>query len=159
MALEIERKFLVDLSKVDLSKAKDIKKIKQGYLVNTPEQVIRLRIIDNGCFCDNAYLTIKGATDNITRSEFEFEIDSVEALNLFSTIKEYISKTRYVFNIKGSIWELDIFHDNNEGLVIAEIELASEDQVFEKPEWILEEVSQDYRYFNNNLLKNPFINW
>ncbi len=159
MALEIERKFLVDLSKVDLSKAKDIKKIKQGYLVNTPEQVIRLRIIDNGCFCDKAYLTIKGATDNITRSEFEFEIDSVEALNLFATIKEYISKTRYVFSVKGSIWELDIFHDNNEGLVIAEIELASEDQVFEKPDWILEEVSQDYRYFNNNLLKNPFINW
>lgn len=159
MALEIERKFLVDLSKVDLSKAKDKKIIKQGYLVNSKEQVIRVRIIDNGCFCNDAFITIKGATDNITRSEFEFEIDSVEAENLFSTIKENITKTRYIFNVKGSVWELDIFHGDNEGLVVTEIELSSEDQKFEKPDWILEEVSLDYKYFNNNLLKNPYNKW
>ena len=155
MALEIERKFLVDLSKVDLSKAIAQKNIKQGYLVNSKEQVIRVRLVDN----KEAYLTIKGSTNNITRSEFEFSINYQEADNLFSTIEESISKTRYIFDINGSIWELDIFHDNNKGLVIAEIELSSEDQKFEKPDWILEEVSLDYKYFNNNLLKNPYNKW
>ncbi len=153
MAIEIERKFLVDMGK--LPKLDCGIKILQGYLLaHSPS--IRIRIADN-----KAFLTIKGKpTNNISRSEFEYEIPLSDGLELLKECKELIiSKTRYEIMVENHLWELDIFEEENKGLIIAEIELESEDEPFALPSWVNVEVSNDMRYTNANLISHPYREW
>lgn len=153
MGLEIERKFLVDTSK--LPPLVNGIKISQGYLLaHSPS--IRIRIAG-----DKAFLTIKGKPNsNISRSEFEYEIPLSDGLELLKECKELIvSKTRYKIMVENHLWELDIFEEENKGLVVAEIELSSEDESFTLPPWVTVEVSNDMRYTNANLISKPFSKW
>ena len=154
MGKEIERKFVIDRA---AWKALDGGvHFKQGYLNSQKERVVRVRI--EGTI---AKLTIKGATTGVTRSEFEYSIPVEDATALLDNLCEQplIDKHRHKEVHYGKTWEIDVFHGLNEGLVVAEIELASEDEQFEKPSWVVEEVSSDARYFNSNLLKAPFSTW
>lgn len=153
MAIEIERKFLVDISK--LPPLTNGIKISQGYLLaHSPS--IRIRIAGN-----KAFLTIKGKpTNNISRSEFEYEIPLSDGLELLKECKELIiSKTRYEIMYENHLWELDIFEEENKGLIVAEIELSSEDESFTLPSWVTMEVSNDTRYTNANLISHPYSKW
>ena len=154
MAQEIERKFLV----ADPSFLKPLtgSQIKQGYIAGKERSAARIRIRDSG-----AFLTLKSETRGITRSEFEYEIPLADAEEMLETLcaPPHIEKTRYVVEWKGHTWEIDVFHGGNEGLIVAEIELATADQAFEKPPWLGREVSQDARYFNSNLAHCPCGDW
>jgi len=148
MATEIERKFLVKGEFMHLS-VKQIK-ITQTYLSIDPDKTIRLRLKDN-----KAFLTIKGRSEenSIVRNEWEFPIpysDAVEMMEICLPGK--IVKTRYLIPSGIHTFEVDVFHDKHEGLVIAEIELGSENETFEKPEWLGEEVTGNPRYYNANLI-------
>ena len=153
MFQEIERKFLVNGDfKAEAFKATDII---QGYLSHRP--TVRVRVKG-----DRGYLTIKGKRTGISRFEWEKEIAKDEALALLQLAKSgRIEKTRYlVKNTDGRhTWEVDEFHGDNEGLVVAEIELESENEPFDRPAWLGEEVTCDARYYNSKLLKNPYKNW
>lgn len=154
MSMEIERKFLVT---GDAWKALGTAtSIRQGYLSSHPDRVVRVRIEG-----DVATLTIKGKTQGISRGEWEYEIPLEEADALLGNLCErpLIEKTRTRILHAGMVWEVDTFYGDNEGLVVAEIELESEAQAFDKPEWIAAEVSSDPRYYNANLLKHPFNQW
>ena len=154
MGKEIERKFLVK-GEAWKSLAKG-RHYRQGYLNSAKERTVRIRTID-----DKAFLTVKGPTVGVTRPEFEYPIpfeDCTAMLDLLAE-KPIIEKTRYKIPMGNHVWEVDEFFGVNAGLVVAEIELASEDEAFEKPEWIGEEVSGDPRYFNSNLVKHPFTTW
>jgi adenylate cyclase len=154
MPEEIERKFLV---KNDSFKSfgKPFH-IHQGFLCTEKERVVRVRIQG-----DVAYLTIKGITKGITRAEYEYEIPIADAKYMLENlcIRPTIEKYRFKINVEGFTWEVDEFQGDNEGLVIAEIELESAGEEFPKPAWIGEEVSNDPRYYNVNLVKNPYKNW
>jgi CYTH domain-containing protein len=156
MALEIERKFLVHHEGWNQIKNNCKQKlIRQGYLSTDPEKTIRVRISGN-----EAFLTIKGKNEGAVRSEFEYTIpldDAAQLLNHFCTGE--LSKTRFLFPHGNHTWEIDVFSGKNEGLIVAEIELQSENESFEKPDWIAAEVTQDKRYFNSNLVKQPFCEW
>ena len=157
MAKEIERKFLVcgDYSK----EVFESHHIVQGYLCHVTGKTVRVRILDG-----KAILTIKGPSDSsgIGRFEWEKEITLQDAEDLL-TIAEpgLVDKTRHlVRNLDGvHVWEIDEFHGDNEGLVVAEIELGSADEDFIRPEWLGEEVSMDRRYFNSSLIRHPFKDW
>ena len=154
MAKEIERKFLV---KPGAWSPRDAGiHFKQGYLNAQKERVVRVRIEG-----EKAKLTIKGVTTGVTRSEFEYAIPVEDAAVLLDNLceKPLIDKHRHKEVHGGKTWEIDVFHGDNEGLVVAEIELTSESEAFVRPGWLGEEVSSDPRYFNSNLLKNPFKNW
>lgn len=154
MALEIERKYLVDLEK--LGTLENGSRIKQGYLSTNKEAVVRVRVKN-----DKAYLTIKGSNIGVTRLEFEYEIPLDEANEMLNKLcqKPVIDKTRYLINHENHIWELDIFYGENEGLVVVEVELSSEDETIILPSWVKEEVTTDARYYNSNLMKLPFKDW
>ncbi len=155
MAMEIERKFLVDKSRWTPSSKGD--SIRQGYLSKEPERTIRIRIRN-----DKGFITIKGKNDEegLSRLEFEYEIPTQDAEAMLKLcLRPVLEKTRYVENIDGHVWELDEFYGDNEGLLVAEIELSSKDEKFTKPEWILEEVTGDARYYNSSLLSNPYKLW
>jgi len=150
---EIERKFLVDTT-IWQPTGKGTN-IKQGYLSVDFERVIRVRIAG-----ERAFLTIKGKVTNITRAEFEYEIPVTEAEQLLTLcIYNPIEKTRYVEYKLNLVWEIDVFEDDNKGLVLAEVELDKEDQKIEIPNWAGEEISQDFRYFNSWLSQNPYSTW
>jgi len=157
MFQEIERKFLV---KGDFMKeAVEATEIKQGYLCGGSGVSVRARVRG-----DKGYLTIKGKRNvsGISRFEWEKEITAEEANALLGLVEGgLIEKTRYlVKNTDGKhTWEVDVFHGDNEGLIVAEIELAGEADTFDKPDWLGEEVSDDYRYYNSQLLRNPYKNW
>jgi CYTH domain-containing protein len=154
MAKEIERKFLV---KRDLWKPRDEGTwYKQGYLNSQKERVVRVRIAGT-----KAMLTVKGLTKGVSRSEFEYPLPVEDAAVLLDQICEQpvIEKHRHKETHGGHTWEIDVFHGENDGLVVAELELTSESEAFERPAWIGEEVSSDPRYFNSNLLKNPYKDW
>lgn len=154
MAKEIERKFLVKGTEFKtLAKGTSYR---QGYLSTVKERTVRVRTID-----DKGYLTIKGITVGATRVEYEYEIPAGEADDMLSNLceKPLIEKNRYKIPFAGLTWEVDEFFGDNDGLIVAEVELESEEQKFEKPDWIGEEVTSDPRYFNSNLTKNPFKNW
>ena len=153
MAQEIERKFLVRTDEWrSLAKAT---RYRQGYLSSLKERVVRVRTID-----DKGFLTIKGINEGLTRLEFEYDIPLADADNLLDLCeKPIIEKTRSKIPLGGLVWEIDEFFGDNAGLIVAEVELESEDQAFEKPSWIGVEVSGDPRYFNSNLIKNPFTTW
>ena len=154
MAIEIERKFLV--KKKPFSIAKRSLKINQGYIINEKSKVIRVR--EKG---DDYFLTIKGNNIGISRLEYDFPISKEDAKELiFHFCKTtLIEKTRHYIEHKGHTWEVDEFHGKNNGLIVAEIELESEDEKFEIPDWVGEEVTQDDRYYNMNLAIHPFTSW
>lgn len=153
MAKEIERKFLVDVDK--WNKTGVAVKMQQGYLSVQDKKTVRVRIAGN-----HAYLTIKGNLNGITRDEFEYEIPVRDASQLMTMcIGNTVEKTRYVEEFEGKVWEVDVFEGANIGLVVAEIELESEIEVFVKPHWVLNEVSTDGRYFNFNLSQMPYSKW
>lgn len=154
MGTEIERKFLIKGN--DWKKNSKAVLFRQGYLSTVKERTVRVRTIDN-----KGFLTIKGITVGATRAEYEYEISVSDANEMLDSLceKPIIEKTRTKIEYKGLIWEVDEFFGENEGLVVAEVELVSEDQEPAIPEWIGEEVTGDPRYFNSNLIKNPFKNW
>ena len=154
MGTEIERKFLMkDASWRSLAEGT---KYRQGYLNSTKERVVRVRTID-----DKGFLTIKGITTGATRVEYEYEIPDAEATAMLDDLceKPLIEQNRYKIALGGFTWEVDEFFGENKGLIVAEVELESEDQQFEKPGWIGEEVTGDPKYFNSNLIQNPYRRW
>lgn len=156
MPSEIERKFLVNLDQIPLP-SNGIE-IKQGYLPLSEKVKTAVRVRVKG---EEAFLTIKGENKGATRQEFEYTIPVSEALELLEELchKPLIEKTRYEISVDKHIWEIDIFHGDNKGLVVAEIELAAENDQFERPNWLTEEVTDDPRYYNSNLLQEPYKNW
>jgi len=154
MAKEIERKFTVDIENwqpVD----KGVQ-IRQGYLPTLGKTAVRVRIS-----AESAWLTLKGQNKGPVRSEFEYPIPLADAQEMLDELCErpFIEKTRYIVNYAGATWEVDVFDGENEGLVIAEIELASENQTIDLPSWVTAEVTHDPKYYNANLIKFPFKNW
>lgn len=154
MGIEIERKYLVKNDDYR-NLAKGILYV-QGFLNSQKERVVRVRIIG-----EKGFLTIKGPTKGISRLEFEYEIPVWEAETLLDKLceKPIIKKYRYTFSHAEHIWEVDEFLDENEGLVIAEIELDNENQKITLPDWIGDEVTSEPAYYNSNLIRNPFCNW
>lgn len=154
--IEIERKFLVT-SAAFKKEAFAQNRITQGYLSSNPERTVRVRIKGN-----KAYLTIKGISNQSGMSRFEWEkeisVSEAEKLVLLCE-KGIIDKTRFEVKIGNHIYEVDVFYGENEGLIIAEIELESETEFFEKPTWLGNEVTTDSRYYNSALSKNPFQSW
>ncbi len=156
MGKEIERKFLVKND--DFKKyAKKATRITQGYLSSVPERTVRVRIKG-----DKGYITIKGIGNESGASRFEWEkeIDTEDVKELLKICEPgIIDKTRYIVEVGKHIFEVDEFYGDNEGLTVAEVELQSEDEEFEKPDWLGKEVTGDVKYFNSMLMKNPYKNW
>ena len=155
MPKEIERKFLIDIEKWNNAEKPAGNHFRQGYLVTDPQKTIRVRLTDS-----KGFLTIKGITEGATRAEYEYAIpasDAKELLDNFSVSE--LSKIRYNIEFKNKTWEVDEFLGDNKGLFIAEIELESEDEVVEMPNWVTKEVTGDIRYYNANLTINPYKNW
>ena len=154
MALEIEHKFLVN-SAAYRSLVKPVL-YRQGYLAVLPDKIIRVRTVG-----DAGFFTIKTRVSVLTRKEFEYEIPFGDTLEMLTEmcIGPIIEKYRYTIDYKGFIWEVDEFLGDNAGLIVAEIEVTTEDQFFEKPDWVGEEVTHDRRYLNSNLSKFPFNTW
>lgn len=153
MGTEIERKFLVDGNQW-----KDFPAtlLRQGYVCREPDRVVRVRTDGR-----RGVLTIKGPTSGMSRPEFEYVIPLPDADELLDGIcvKPLIEKRRYVVEYRGKKWEVDEFLGENQGLVVAEIELQSEDEVVERPEWVGPEVTDDPRYYNANLVDRPYSRW
>jgi CYTH domain-containing protein len=156
MALEIERKYLVNNKFTESILKNRGTHIWQSYLFSENNKSIRIR--QKG---EKAFITIKAGDNPLIRKEFEYEIpltDVLELKELFANAP-CIEKTRYLFLYEGNTWEIDIFSGANEGLILCEIELNSESQQFVKPDWVGEEVTFDIRYLNSNLAINPYTNW
>lgn len=155
MATEIERKFLVNKEKWNALTKPQSKIIRQGYLTTDPDKTIRVRIKD-AC----AYLTIKGKTEGFSRTEIECSIPvkEAEAMLAHFAVSE-IDKERFEIPYGQHLWEVDVFHGKNESLIVAEIELKSETEAFEKPDWAGEEVTYDDRYYNSYLSLQPYLTW
>jgi adenylate cyclase len=153
MGKEIERKFLVD-KRLWCNEGRP-KRLVQGYILSDELATVRVRIAE-----DKAYLTIKSNTNRFSRDEFEYEIPLEDAQNMLKLCKDFpVAKTRWTLDFEGKTWEVDVFEGENEGLVMAEIELQFETETFELPPWIASEVSHDARFFNSYLSKNPFKSW
>src|ERR1700753_399812 len=155
MASEIERKFLVDhekWAKLDKPEGTDYQQVS---MVSNEHQTIRVRISDK-----QGYLTLKSKISSMSRKEYEYEIpleDGIEILEAFT--KQGTEKVRYLISFAGKVWETDVFLGDNAGLIVAEIDLKSEDEPFEKPDWVTYEVTDDGRYSNAALSKHPFSKW
>ncbi len=155
MGVEIEKKFLLAndawRQPADAGTA-----FKQGYLLGSEKSSVRVRIEG-----DKANLNIKSATLGISRQEFEYPIPIEDAQILLETLcqKPLIEKIRYHVPCAGHVWEIDVFEGDNAGLVVAEIELTNENEAFDLPDWLGEEVSDDPRYYNVSLVKHPFCDW
>jgi adenylate cyclase len=155
MAQEIERKFLIDKEKWAAAQKPLGHLYRQGYLLTDLNKTIRVRLTDK-----EGYLTIKGKNDGPTRAEYEYSIppaDAKELLDAFASSE--LSKIRYELLFDNKIWEVDEFLGDNEGLIVAEIELLSEDEKFTLPAWIGREVTGEIKYYNSNLTLVPFKNW
>lgn len=154
MAQEIERKFLVVGDRWrGLAEGTTYR---QGYLLSGAGRTVRVRVAGT-----RGFLTIKGAIEGLSRSEFEYEIPLADAEELLNTLcdRPLIEKTRYKIPYEGLTWEVDEFWGDNDGLIVAEVELSSPDQTVQLPDWIGEEVSHDPRYFNAALVKHPYRQW
>ena len=155
MGAEIERKFLVDREKWEqLNKPKGTH-YRQGYILNNEQQTVRVRISDK-----QGFLNLKSKVSQITRKEYEYEIpleDGIEILDVFA--KSGTEKIRYRIPIAGKVWEVDEFLGDNKGLIVAEIELKSEAEEFEAPNWVTDEVTDDGRYTNASLSLIPYNSW
>ena len=153
MATEIERKFL--LCDTAFLQSLSGQRICQGYLSHSPEATVRVRISG-----EQGFLTIKGDSTGISRVEFEYPIPLADAEALLALCRNgRIEKIRYRLPIGNHTWEIDVFGADNQGLIVAEIELSSEQEDFERPDWLGEEVSHDPRYFNSQLSRYPFSSW
>lgn len=154
MGTEIERKFLVrgDAWREGARGTR----YRQGFLSTDPDRTVRVRSWSGG-----ARLTIKGRSRGATRAEYEYDIPVEEANEILDRLakRPLIEKTRYLVEVSGLTWEVDEFHGENEGLVVAEVELRSEAQAFERPKWCGDEVTGDPRYYNANLVEHPFGAW
>jgi len=152
MAIEIERKFLVVGD--DWRQAPAVP-YAQGYLNRDKQRTVRVRVVEA-----SAWLTIKGANSGATRAEFEYAIPVADALQMLALCDgPLVRKLRRVIVHAGATWEVDEFQGDNAGLVVAEIELASEDEAFEPPPWLGAEVTHDARYFNSSLAAAPYSTW
>jgi CYTH domain-containing protein len=153
MGVEIERKFLV---RGDAWRVAPSTIVRQGYLNRSKERNVRIRVDDH-----SGFITIKGETQGATRREFEYAIPRADALELLAHLCEppLIEKRRYAIDYAGKRWIIDEFFGDNAGLIVAEIELQSEDEPLELPDWIGSEVTYDPRYFNANLCVHPFSAW
>jgi len=155
MAIEIEHKFLLKNNdwKKETYKSTEYK---QAYIISDNKRSVRIRITD-----DKAWLNIKSATIGTHRQEYEYEIPLNDAVEILNTLceKPIIEKTRHLVSYKQHTWEIDVFSGDNYGLTVAEVELNSIGEQFEKPDWIAAEVTHDLKYYNNNLCKNPYKNW
>jgi adenylate cyclase len=154
MAREIERKYLVDTRLWRPAGAGVL--YRQGYLSSVKERVVRVRLAG-----ERGFLTVKGIATGIGRLEFEYPIPQEDAATLLDELCErpLIEKTRHHEVFAGRRWEIDVFHGDNDGLVLAEIELADPADHAALPPWALAEVSDDPRYFNNNLVAHPYKSW
>jgi len=151
MGSEIERKFLV----IDWKPRDEGTYFKQGYLSSVKERVVRVRIAGT-----KAKLTVKGVTKGVSRAEYEYEIPVGNAQEMLELCEQpLIEKRRHLETVAGKTFEIDVFLGANAGLIIAELELASEVEAFEKPPWLGDEVSGDERYYNNNLILRPYSTW
>lgn len=155
MASEIERKFLVRDEGWQRGAGPGVT-IRQGYIVASEAVSVRVRISG-----DQAWLNIKGATLGVSRMEFEYPVPVADAEQILEALcnRPLIEKTRHLIDYAGHRWEIDVFEGDNHGLVVAEIELDSENERFEKPPWAGEEVSMDPRYYNASLAIRPFRMW
>jgi adenylate cyclase len=152
MGVEIERKFLVHGT---AWKQAEGVPYRQGYLNRDKHRTVRVRLAG-----DCAFLTIKGVSVGATRAEFEYPIPVVDAQSLLALCDgPVIDKVRYVLQHAGTTWEVDAFAGDNAGLVVAEVELTHEDEVFSRPDWLGEEVTHDARYFNSSLASHPYCQW
>ena len=153
MGQEIERKFLVQ---GDSWRTNNGELVRQGYLHNEETGTVRIRTKG-----DKAFLTIKGKRTGITSSEFEYELPVDDANKILDELcqKPLIEKIRHEIHVDGMKWEIDEFLKENSDLIVAEIELENENQKFTKPDWLGMEVSNDARYLNANLIKNPYSKW
>ena len=155
MGVEIERKYLVDIAKWQLVDKPVGDFYRQGYMHKEPGKTIRIRITDTAGF-----ITIKGKSQGATRAEYEYDIPVADAEELLSDFcDEVITKTRYRIEYAGKTWEVDVFSGDNEGLIIAEIELHDEAEQFAIPDWVAREVTGEKRYFNSNLSVHPYTRW
>jgi adenylate cyclase len=154
MGVEIERKFLVEKNK--LPKLSEGYTIKQGYIQTAGVNTVRVRIRDN-----EAFLTLKSSSRGRKRLEYEYSLPLDDAQEILENLcqKPFIDKKRYLIQHQGHTWEIDIFEGENKGLIVAEIELESEDESFTIPEWVTQEVTEDKRYANSNLIKKPYSAW
>ena len=154
MGTEIERKYLVDIGAWQPQGAGT--HFRQGYLSTQQQSVVRVRIEG-----DVAKLTIKGASKGLARTEFEYPIPVDDAAAMLDHLCEQplIDKHRHKEVHHGKTWEIDVFHGDNDGLVVAEIELGAEDESVTVPAWAVQEVSADPRYFNSNLARHPYKSW
>ncbi|RFA24676.1 adenylate cyclase [Alkalilimnicola ehrlichii] len=155
MAEEIERKFLLK-NDTWRSLARSSARYRQGYLASRREVVVRVRLSD-----DTAFLTIKGEANGIRRLEYEYPLPIVDAEEMLDLLCErpLIEKERFFVPYGDHLWEVDVFAGDNAGLVLAEVELQDPDEVFVRPPWVGEEVSEDPRFYNANLVKYPFKSW
>ncbi len=154
MGIEIERKFLIDINKI--GPLQNGYQIKQGYIQTIDLTTVRIRIRDK-----EAFLTIKSKNTGISKLEFEYPIPIQDAQDMLDNLchTSYIDKIRYLVKHEGHLWEVDVFEGSNKGLVVAELELESEDEVFTLPNWVTKEVTDDTRYFNSNLIEHPYSKW
>jgi adenylate cyclase len=154
MSFEIERKFLV-VDTAFLRGARGVS-IQQAYLSRAQRSTLRVRIAGH-----EAWITVKGRTSGITRREFEYPIPLADAERMMAELAEspLIVKTRYAIRYASHIWDVDVFEGDNKGLVIAEVELQGENESFERPPWLGEEVTADFRYSNSSLCFRPWCSW
>ncbi len=154
MGEEIERKFLV--SGELWRETAEGTRYRQGFLSTEPERTVRVRVAG-----PRGSITVKGKNIGARRAEFEYEIPVADAEQMLDTLckRPLIEKVRYTLAIGPHTWEIDVFEGDNAGLVVAEIELSREDEAFERPDWVGNEVTDDPRYFNSNLVANPYRTW
>jgi adenylate cyclase len=155
MGVEIERKFLVtgDSWRDDVIEAT---RIMQGYLSDGDTATVRVRVKG-----ERGFITIKGRSQGVSRSEFEYEIPVADASAMLAELARgpVIDKVRHIVEVGGHRWEVDVFAGDNEGLVMAELELSDESEQFQLPDWAAQEVSDDPRYYNVNLARSPYRTW
>lgn len=155
MAVEIERKYLVDPHKWNKTEKGAKHFYRQGYILTDPEKTIRVRVTDEGGF-----ITIKGKSTGASRLEYEYPIPKQDAIELLDQFcPSDVSKFRFVHSFAGKRWEVDEFLGDNEGLIVAEIELTNERENYELPDWIDKEVTGIEKYYNSNLSKHPYKLW
>ena len=154
MGEEIERKFLV--SGELWRETAEGTRYRQGFLSTEPKRTVRVRVAG-----PRGTITVKGKNIGARRAEFEYEIPVADAERMLDTLckRPLIEKVRYTLAIGPHTWEIDVFEGDNAGLVVAEIELSREDEAFERPDWVGNEVTDDPRYFNSNLVANPYRTW
>ncbi len=155
MGKEIEKKYLINPKKWETALKPKGEFYRQGYLLAERGKTIRVRLTEK-----SGFLTIKGEMVGITTPEFEYPIPTVDAVELLNTLcTSELSKIRYKINFHGKLWEIDVFSGQNEGLIVAEIELESEDEAYDLPDFIAQEVTGEKQYYNASLSIHPFQEW